>query len=173
MICNTVVEALETMHAAFQHSGNQRRLTRNFQGDADGYRSREKERAIKSYTHAQGREGRRVEGKEARKYLERRRILCAVVEETALCSPTRPSALPLWFETVRLTRRCGFTNCSSDSSSFLVLVSLAENHLVALWHLQRGLKLCAPEESVHYFILSYCHLTVLSCVWCPSVVFAI
>lgn len=59
------------------------RLDRQIQGA--------RESAVKSYTHARrrgeggqrGREGGR-DGRKARKYLDRRRILCAVKEETAV-----------------------------------------------------------------------------------------
>lgn len=59
----------------------------------DGQIQGERESAVKSYTHARRWGGRRggeggreggMEGKKARKYLERRRILCAVEEDTAV-----------------------------------------------------------------------------------------
>lgn len=50
----------------------------------DGQIQGERESAIKSYTHARRGEGERGGGRKARKYLERRRILSAVKEETAV-----------------------------------------------------------------------------------------
>lgn len=62
--------------------------------ELDRKKRRERKRAIKSHTHNEGgREG----GSEARKYLERRRIICAVVETISPgCSPTaQQAAFPL------------------------------------------------------------------------------
>lgn len=109
--------------------------------------------------HARSERGRGWEGREgwkegtiARKYLERRRILCAVEEETAVLL-SDAAVCDSGLETVIVAQRCGFTRCSSGSSSFAVLVSLTEilleghGHPLSGW-CWRGA--CARREHVKY-----------------------
>lgn len=70
------------------------------------------------------------DGRKARKYLERRRILSAAKGETAVLL----SDAAVGDSCLAWKQRCGFTHYFSCSSSFLVLVSLTDINLEPLWH---------------------------------------
>lgn len=110
-----------------------------------------------------GEEGWR-EGREATKYLEGRRIICAEVEATSwLLSERAARSVSLRVSSCWSgTRPCGFTGSCSDSSSFLIPVS---------FFCHQVLNACRYQPRYVCVMAQVCAASITSLKWFPSLYF--